>query len=181
MNADRRFSELYDRFYNDVYAYVFRRTNPDQVEDVVAGVFLTAWRKIDEVPDGPEALFWLYRVAYRAVGTSWRSASRRQRLRKKLEGLGAEPTIPPEDFVVQDEESRLAIEATKCLRDSDREVLLLSVWEQLSHPQIAEILGTTAGAVKQRLYRARRSFADEFYRLSERHDIFPTAREGGSR
>ncbi len=173
--------KLYDRFYDDIYSYVYRRADLNHVDDIVANTFMTAWRRIDRVPDDKEALYWLYRVAYGMLSNHWRGDSRQQRLRTKLEGLGRAVQSVPEDYVVQDEESRGVIEAASRLKPLEREVLLLSVWEQLSQAEIAEVLETTSGAVKQRLYRARKSFTKEYNRQLKKSKLIPIAREGGMR
>jgi RNA polymerase sigma factor (sigma-70 family) len=46
-------------------------------------------------------------------------------------------------------------EALATLEPADREVVLLSAWEQLEPKEIAEMLGMPAGTVRWRLHRAR--------------------------
>lgn len=41
------------------------------------------------------------------------------------------------------------------LREADREVLALVLWERLSHSEVAELLGCSTNAVAVRLHRAR--------------------------
>ena len=48
------------------------------------------------------------------------------------------------------------------LRISDREVLLLSAWEGLSHGQIAEVLGLSQAAIDKRLSRAKQRLAKKY-------------------
>lgn len=180
-SREDRFVGLYDEFYDDVYRYCLRRTGHASAEDVVSRVFATAWRRIDSVPDGREALYWLYRVSYRMIGHQWRGTARRKKLETKLRGLGVEPPVPPEDFVVQDEQSRQVLEAVRQLSEIDREVLLLGVWEQLPHTEIAKTLEISVGAVKQRMHRARKNLA-KAYRKVEPHGRFAAApQEGGNR
>ncbi len=54
--SDARFSEVYNAFHWHVYAYCFHRTSRETVDDAVADTFLTAWRKIERIPDGADAL-----------------------------------------------------------------------------------------------------------------------------
>lgn len=180
-SPEDRFVGLYDEFYDDVYRYCLRRTGHASAEDVVSRVFATAWRRIDTVPEGREALYWLYRVSYRMIGHQWRGASRRRKLEAKLRGLGVEPPVPPEDFVVQDEQSRRVLEAVTQLSDIDREVLLLGVWEQLPHSEIAKTLEISTGAVKQRMHRARKNLAVAYRRVGPQGRFSPVPQEGGQR
>ncbi len=141
---------------------------------------MAAWRQIDSVPDGNEALFWLYRVAYRTIGRQWRGAARKQRLERKLAGLGREIPVPPDDFVIQDEESRDIIEAAYRLRPTDREALLLADWEGLPGKEVARVLAISPEAAKKRIQRARQNLAREYDRIRSK-SYLPTAQEGGAR
>lgn len=180
-SPEDRFVEFYDEFYDDVYRYCVRRTGHASVEDVVSRVFATAWRRIDAVPEGREALYWLYRVSYRTIGHQWRGASRRRKLEAKLRGLGVERPVPPEDFVVQNEQSRKVLDAVRQLSNIDREVLLLGVWEQLPHAEIAKTLEISVGAVKQRMHRARKNLAEAYRKVEPQGRFAPAPQEGGNR
>ncbi len=177
--SDSKFASLYDRHYGHVYAYCRRRVAFDRVEDAVADVFLVAWRKIDDVPDGERALMWLYRVAYRVVGHVWRSSSRSRKLESKLLSLGLESHPTPDDLLIRAQEEQQVIEAASRLKARDEEVLRLSVWEGLNHRQIASILDISDNAVKQRLHRAKKNLTREFNRLQASRSKSSAAQEGG--
>ncbi|MEU9884548.1 sigma factor [Sphaerisporangium sp. NPDC051011] len=56
-----RFVEIYEHAYRPVLAYALRRCqDPDDAADVVAETFMTAWRRIEEVPEGDAARLWLF-------------------------------------------------------------------------------------------------------------------------
>lgn len=61
VDPEARFEDLYRSHAPRVMAYVLRRTEPAQADDVVADVFLVAWRRLDRVPAEP--LPWLLGVA----------------------------------------------------------------------------------------------------------------------
>jgi RNA polymerase sigma-70 factor (ECF subfamily) len=177
---DVRFASLYDRYYRHIYAYCRRRTTPDRLDDAVADTFLIARRRIDDVPHDREGLLWLYRVAYRVLGHQWRSASRRHKLDQKLVSLGKESPLPPEDFIVIHEEARQVLEAASRLNAKDTEILRLVAWEVLAHSDIADVLGISAGAVKQRLHRAKKNLTREYNRLDKKQAHTPAAQKGGA-
>ena len=45
------------------------------------------------------------------------------------------------------------------LRERDREVLMLSYWDELTTAELAQTLGCSSSAAAVRLHRARRAFA----------------------
>ncbi len=76
-DRERRFHALYTAHYPAMLAYAVRRTDvSDDAADVVADIFTTAWRRLDQVPAAPDDRLWLYGVAQRVVAGRRRSARR---------------------------------------------------------------------------------------------------------
>jgi RNA polymerase sigma-70 factor (ECF subfamily) len=165
---DARFDELYRRYYRSVRDYCRRRVGSDLVDDAVAETFLTAWRRLADVPDGERALVWLYGVAYRVIGHQWRSTARRRRLEVRLRSIVVDPACVSDESVLDGDVYGRVIEALARLGERDAEVLLLATWEHLGVVEIAAVLGIADNAAAQRLYRARRHFADQYRRLAAR-------------
>jgi len=147
-----RFEEIYAANCGPILGYALRRTsNGDDAADVVAETFLTAWRRLDDVPSGDGARLWLYGVARRVLANYHRGERRRfelaDRLRPELERVHLD----------QDCIGQLAgiAAAFRGLPEADRELLALVAWEGLDHGQIADVLGCSRNAVRIRLHRAR--------------------------
>lgn len=151
VSACKRFEALYAAHAPAVRAYAMRRGPAADADDVVAEVFLIAWRRLGDVP--PDARCWLLSVARRVQSNAYRGSARRQALRARLEherGLDAAAS-PPAD--------RRLLEALLELGESDREALLLVAWEQLSHRDAARVLGVREGTFAVRVHRAKRRLA----------------------
>src|SRR3954453_15816015 len=56
-----RFRTLHQATYADLLRFVERRVPAAEAEDVVSSVYLTAWRRFDDVPE--DARPWLFGVA----------------------------------------------------------------------------------------------------------------------
>ena len=83
--AEARFERLYAEHGRAVLAYAVRRaSNAHDAADVVAEVFLVAWRRLDDVPASDGARLWLYAVARRVLANQQRAESRRRRLAERL-------------------------------------------------------------------------------------------------
>ncbi|MBT8164396.1 MAG: sigma-70 family RNA polymerase sigma factor [Acidimicrobiia bacterium] len=168
---------LYDAHYRDVLAYCRRRANPADAQDAAAEVFAIAWRRRAEMPAGDQARPWLFGVAYRVLSHQWRSSNRRGRLTRRLSSFRPLPQEGPDTQVVQHRDYELVRSAAACLDPLDQEVLRLVMWEELSHEQVADMIGSTIPAAKQRFHRAKRRLAREFKRLGGTAN--PIAREEG--
>jgi RNA polymerase sigma factor (sigma-70 family) len=152
---ENRFRDLFDHHHRALMAY-FARRMPNEADafDATEDVFLVAWRRLGRVPEGDATLPWLYGVARNVLANHRRGYARRSRLRRKIV---AEPAYPSQDAaseaVLSVQEEQL-LRALATLRDKDREVLLLTYWEQLPHEDIGHILGCSTEAVHVRRYRA---------------------------
>lgn len=142
----------------------------------MAEVFLTAWRRLDELPEGDAARVWLYATARRVIANQRRSSRRRVALQERL---ALEAASVPQEPPSSDREKALVHETLRCLGPRDREVLLLSEWEGLSPAQIAAVLGCFTVTARGRLHRARRRFRTIFEELRAR-DESEESRRGAS-
>jgi RNA polymerase sigma factor (sigma-70 family) len=160
----RRFDALFEAYREDIVAYCgWRTASPSDAQDAVGEVFLTAWRRLDELPNGDAARVWLYATARRVISNQRRSSRRRAAL---YERLAREPAGREEP----NDEEALVHQALRRLSARDREVLLLSEWEGLSPAQIAVVVGCLTVTARGRLHRARQRFRAAFEELGARGD-----------
>ena len=146
------FRQLYRQHAEVVFSYLLRRCSSQvDAQDALAETFLVAWRRPDQMPEGDAARLWLYGVARRVLANQRRSERRRRRLMQRLEAQPAEVVAGPD--VVAGVGDILG--ALSRLSEGDREILQLAAWEELSHPEIAAILGCSENASAIRLHRAR--------------------------
>lgn len=153
------FGALFDLHHDRVFRQAMRLTaSLHDAEDIVAVVFLEAWRRRDamRVVDG-SVVAWLL-VTTNFVFRNYVRASRRYR-----EGLQQLP--PPEhapdhaDFVddrIDRDARRTSLRAALAqLPKRDQDILTLCVLEELSTTEAAAALGVAPGTVKSRLSRAK--------------------------
>jgi RNA polymerase sigma factor (sigma-70 family) len=157
----RRFDGLFASYSGDVVAYCgWRASSASDAQDAVAEVFLTAWRRLDDLPEGDAARVWLYATARRVLANQRRSSRRRAALQERL---ALEASVPGGHAA--DGEHALVREALARLNARDREVLLLAEWEGLSPAQIARVVGCLTVTARGRLHRARLRFRAVFEQL----------------
>ena len=175
--ADRargeRFDALFRQYLPDMVAYCGWRS-PSQADgqDAVAEVFLAAWRKLEEVPEGDEARLWLYGTARRVLANQARAGRRRDRLTVRAAEVYEGEAIPTDDIVAEQAVHMPAVTdavhlALAKLKPADREVLLLAEWEGLTPSRIAAVMGCPLVTARGRLFRARRRFRQAYEALPE--------------
>lgn len=140
-----------------VYTLAYRITgNAEDAKDVAQEVYVRAWRGLKNFRGDANLGTWLHRITVNTAITAVKRRSKRP--------LPADPDMLPEESFErdpQDSDLRILEAALRSLQDSDRTVIVLKDVEGWSCEEIAQKMGTTEGAVKVRLFRARQ-------RLSER-------------
>jgi RNA polymerase sigma-70 factor (ECF subfamily) len=166
--SEDRFDALFASYSRDIVAYCgWRAASRSDAQDAVAEVFLTAWRRLEDVPEGDDARVWLYAAARRVIANQRRSSRRRSALHERLEIEAAATRGPrgsdPDDLLVHEVLARLA--------PRDRDVLLLAEWEGLTPAEIAAVLGCLTVTARGRLHRARARFRVLFEELRSSHRL----------
>ncbi len=136
--SEDRFTELYERHHGDVWRYVTRRIVGAEVGDVVAEVFLVAWRRLNEVPTEP-ALPWLYGVARLVLANEARGRRRWRELTLRVAAERDQAVVADHaDEVTSKRDVAVAFDQVPA---TDREVLRLVAWERLTAAEAAVVLG----------------------------------------
>jgi RNA polymerase sigma-70 factor, ECF subfamily len=147
------FSLAFASNFDDVCRFVERRAATRDVEAVVGEAFLIAWKSWAKRPADPlDVRPWLFGIARNATRSVDRHETRRSAV--ELKGVALAPPAPD---VFDSVESDLTMKsALLALSPSDREVIVLVCWEDLSTEGLAIALGVGPTAARVRLYRARK-------------------------
>jgi RNA polymerase sigma factor (sigma-70 family) len=156
LGTDRSFERLYRKHAGDVYRYalVVLRNEAD-AEDVTQTTFLNAFRAMEngERPRSPQN--WLIAIAHNVCRQRFRQSQRRPNEVSYEEELAE--TVVDEDAISAEDIRR----ALGHLAFSQRSALVMRELEGRSYQEIAEILGTTVGAVETLIFRARRALREQ--------------------
>lgn len=155
IDAEQRYEEMYRLTYPVVLRYCQRRLPADAARDAAADVFLVAWRRFETVPD--PALPWLIRTASLTLKGDGRRTNRAARLAAKVAAVDPPVAIPDHADAVADAASVRA--ALAGLSEQDRELLMLTSWDDLDTTTAAAVVGCSRTALRVRLHRARRRLA----------------------
>jgi RNA polymerase sigma-70 factor (ECF subfamily) len=158
---ESRFEELYRSTSKDLLTFLTRRTSTaEDATDLLAEVYLVAWRRLDKIPAGDEARLWLFGVARNLLmKNSQRHHSHEALVHGLTNELARLAAYQPETA-----DDGLTERIDACLRKlpvKQREVLLLTAWEGLRPREIAKVTGSTANVVRVRLHHARQQLARE--------------------
>jgi len=141
------FEELFARYRGPLYGFFRRRLNGDErAEDLTQETFLAVIRAADRYEPLALVRTYLYGIAMNLV-----AAERRRRAKDSPPGKEA-----PEPATREAPDSVLWIrQALEKLDESEREILMLREYEQLSYAEIADLQSLPVNTVRSRLFRAR--------------------------
>lgn len=153
-----------------LYGRALRLTGGDEArsEDLVLETILQAWRAWDSYELGTNCKAWLLTILRSTFVDEFRKEKGRRDpvdhddVEERPVWSRLEEEDPEGEFfdrIVDDE----IVEAIEGLPDEFRVTLVLSDVEGLSYREISEELGIPEGAVKSRLYRARRRLQRKLY------------------
>ena len=154
------FESIYRRYFDFVWSSVRRLgVSAAATDDVVQEVFIVIHSRIDSL-ERPESLrSWIYGITRRIVSTYHRA----QRT-KEASGaaLAAEPdgrrTPTPLELVEQNDQVKLLFELLQEVDEAKREVFMMVELDELTVPEVAEILEIPLNTAYSRLRTAREAF-----------------------
>lgn len=142
------FELLYRRYARSVFGLALRRLGDrGRAEDAVQETFASIWRSARSYrPERGPGAPWLYTVARNAIV---------DRLRQRTEPATEVPDAPagdpgPDDRAETDWVAWRVHRALEELPDSERRVIELAYWGEMSQSEVSEFLGIPLGTVKTR-------------------------------
>jgi RNA polymerase sigma-70 factor, ECF subfamily len=146
------FDRLVEHYQRDVYRLCYRYVNNHHdASDLAQEAFLKAYRAIGRFRGDSAFSTWLYRIAVNTC-LNFRAA-------RKLPSEPLEVDVPDRRRGVaarlEDEElSQQVREAVSRLPEKQRATLILKIYHDLTHEEVAAILGSSVGTVKANLFHA---------------------------
>ena len=157
LDEPEAFGLVYDRHAATVLRFLGRRVGAEAAEGLLGELFRIAFerRKTFDATRA-NALPWLYGIGSNLLLKHRRAEARRLRASARMAAAdhAADRRTSAAAFDARVLFPRVA-DAIDSLPDSEREALLLFVWEELPYQSVAEALELPIGTVRSRLNRAR--------------------------
>jgi RNA polymerase sigma-70 factor (ECF subfamily) len=137
------------------YARALTR-HPDRADDLVQDSLERAVKHIDQFSDGTDLRSWLFTILRHAHIDHYRKMQRRG-THLPIEDWDDKMHSPPTQHTQL--HLRRVLKVIDGMRESDREVIRLAVFESMPYKEVAGRLGVAEGTIKSRLSRARQVLA----------------------
>lgn len=149
----QKFAVLYERYYKQLFVFVYRRTNDEDVSaDIVSQTFLKALINIKQYRfQGVPFSAWLFRIAFNEMNMYFRKNSVDRFVSIEHSGISEILDETGED---ENEESAKKLKiALKQMKQEELELIELRFFEKHSFAEVGVILGITENNAKVKVYR----------------------------
>jgi len=154
VNNLNAFHPLYDKYYEAVYLFVYRRCyEKEDCLDLTSLVFEKAMMHIGKYKyQGYNFGSWLYAIARNVIADYFKKANRDAKLWVRDDGL-MEMADNMESDIAKEENIGEIIKAIKKLPDSDRDLIVMKYFEKMSYEELAAIEKTNVNHMRVKLHR----------------------------
>ena len=162
---DAALNDLMSRYAKRLYHYLFRMLqNEIEAADLAQETFVRIYLNRTRFKRSLKFSTWAYAIATNLARDVRRQAVRHPgiSLEAQTDGSGrsfhellADEKPNPAELLDTEDRAEIVRRAVASLPEDLRAPLILSIYEEKSHAEIAQILECTAKAVETRLYRAR--------------------------
>ena len=162
-DQERAVEALVGEYASTLYRVAFSvLRSPADAEDAVQEAFLRVLRHRDSLGEVRNHRVWLIRIVWNVV----LDRKRRAKTRPETDDIDDLARVLPASGLSAEERAAAAqhhasvLRAVEKLPEKEREVLMLSAFEELTSVEIAAVLGITESSVRSRLFRARNLMAE---------------------
>jgi RNA polymerase sigma-70 factor (ECF subfamily) len=148
------FEEIVERHRRSVYSVCYRFVSShEDASDLAQETFVRAWKGLGNFKGESAFSTWLYRIA---VNTSLNRVSARRLPVEPIEGDKFVDTVGelPGASLIREERAQAVRRAIAALPEKQRATLILRAYHDMSHQEIADVLGSSVGAVKANFFHA---------------------------
>ena len=174
------FGELVRQYGDGLLGYLTRMTGSvEQAEDLFQETFKRVHEKADTFR-GSRIKSWLFAIATNVAIDGFRRDGRLQvtSLNQKLDCADGEErelsavavadnSYEPSQKAIMAERKEQVRQALDLLPAKQRATLVLAYYQQLSYPEVAQVLDCSVGTVKTQMYRALKTLAQRLPDISE--------------
>lgn len=149
---------LFDRHHKHVYNFLYKMSGDRMLsEDITQEVFYKVLKYRNSYNDG-KFISWMFTIARNSLATHFRRSQENISLR-----IAHYENLPEEEEREKEDYSQLQ-KALDQLDPEDKELLVLHKLQSISHQEIAEIVGSTPGAVKTKTSRALKKLKEIYFK-----------------
>jgi RNA polymerase sigma factor (sigma-70 family) len=160
-------SVLFDRFYKRIFNFLARMTlDRDLAEDLTQNVFLRMIKYRNSFRGDKRFQSWIYQVARNVFSDHYQANKNRKSDFTAIEKMG-DYMVDNEESADQEEREKILHRSLAMLSDEQRELLVLTRFQQMKYEEVAVIMETTVANIKVKVHRAIAKLREHYFELEK--------------
>ncbi len=157
---------LFDRYHKRVFNFLARMTmDRDMAEDLTQNVFLRMIKYRSSYREGNKFMPWIYQLARNIFSDHYR-ANKNNKGFVDVEKM-SDTMANSEESKDQDDREELLHQSLARLDAEQRELLVLTRFQQLKYEEVAVMLDTTVANIKVKVHRAIGKLREHYFELEK--------------
>ena len=154
-DTSKAFRKIVSSYQKPIYHLVRRMViDHEDANDITQDVFIKVWRKIDKFKGDSKIYTWIYRIAVNETLNFLNKKKRRATISIQQNDIEVSHKIDNPNLFNGDEIQKRLQKALLKLPNKQRLVFNMKYFEELTYEQIADITGTSKGALKASYHHA---------------------------
>ncbi len=163
---EEAFRGIVDAYTERLYWHVRRfLCSHDDTHDLLQDIFIKIWAALPDFRGNSSLYTWIYRIATNEVLNHLRKHKLRSLISMDFSGNGLERRIDEDSYFNGDELQRELHKAIQRLPEKQRIVFNLRYFDEMKYSDIAEITGTSEGALKASYHHAYNKIKEDLQKI----------------
>ncbi|WP_128755216.1 RNA polymerase sigma factor [Aquimarina sediminis] len=144
-------SVLFDRYHIKIFNFIQKMTRDREIsEDITQEVFYKAIKYRSSYRKGKFSA-WIYTIARNIFSDHYQNQKNKD---ERFENVAYKVEQKEQDYIESKEVNEELYRALNQLSKTDKQLVIMNRYQGIKYQEIAEITGSTAGAVKTKVHRA---------------------------
>jgi RNA polymerase sigma factor (sigma-70 family) len=160
-------SVLFERYNKRIFNFLARMTMDREVaEDLTQNVFLRMIKYRTSYREGNKFHSWIYQVARNVFSDHYQSTKNKKADFVDVEKM-SDYMADSEESARMDEQEKLLERSLSMLNEEQRELLVLTRFQQMKYEDVAVIMNTTVANIKVKVHRAIGKLREHYFELEK--------------
>jgi RNA polymerase sigma factor (sigma-70 family) len=160
-------SLLFERYNKRIFNFLARMTMDREVaEDLTQNVFLRMIKYRNSYREGNKFHSWIYQVARNVFSDHYQSNKNKKADFVDVEKMG-DRMADNDESSRMDEQEKLLQRSMAMLNEEQRELLVLTRFQQMKYEDVAVIMNTTVANIKVKVHRAIGKLREHYFELEK--------------
>jgi RNA polymerase sigma factor (sigma-70 family) len=157
---------LFERYNKRIFNFLARMTmDRELAEDLTQNVFLRVIKYRNSYREGNKVQSWIYQVARNVFSDHYQAHKNKFSNFVDVEKIS--DRMADREYEEQDEKEKILHRSLARLSEEQRELLVLTRFQQMKYEEVAQIMDTTVANIKVKVHRAILKLREVYFEMEK--------------